>query len=500
MNQSSFILLALLLCAPAVLLGQKNTEKDFAAGNKVYTLLSDYLANMDFKENALSKGYDEKNIDAFKELFTANAKILDEANPPVDFCIKDSIDIYVSISEYITKLSANYPTGISSKATKISIDFKKLSQLKAFIVMEKVIKGDYRGDHVEIKDTLLLSLVFTEDYKECKIDGIKKLGRSWRCINCKPCPVQKEPEAKTDVGVDLTVNIGAPLNTMSVNIQSTDAFNHGENIASEGRIKGLKAKPVGAGVNASLELDIYFTHKRNIGLGVGLYYTLATTTVNIDTLHLLYGSKNSNDMRFVRILTARDVTEKVMSQNFGIPLLFKANVEVSKKMDFFFHVGPIITFANTQTTSYTAVVDKEANYQIRGEQFTYDDKHIYENTDLLYTKGMVLNHANGDYERVTDYFNRNTTYYNVFIDKNINGKEVFNYTVGYGALLRTGISLKVSELFAFNIGATFSALKVQGNNKKGRALEDDYKSVFYAVNSYNSYSYFLNLGLKFKLK
>lgn len=327
-------------------------DQQFAAGDKVYGVLRDYIANMDFKENSLSSGYNETQIGKFKARFLPNAKILDEINPKQDICDRNPTPVYLTIDDYIELLRINFPVGISSRVTKSTIVFDSLSEKKVSVFLEKTITAQYKYTNTfSVKDTIVIQIAFDDDYSSCFISGIEKKGGIVKCINC-PCKevadhpkdkvgkdkvvtetIKAESKPHQAVEVNLGVNIGLPLSNNIVSSPSISDYKYDALINNSSYAKGFKVKPIGLNVSSSVELDIFFT--KNIGISTGFYYSFNSSQISVDTLHLRYRSFNSENVPFLRRYTAMDVAEKSSLQSIGVPLLLKAKFPISEKCSFF---------------------------------------------------------------------------------------------------------------------------------------------------------------------
>jgi hypothetical protein len=161
----------------------------------------------------------------------------------------------------------------------------------------------------------------------------------------------------------------------------------------------------------------------------------------------------------------------------------------------------LVTFFNTQTTKSEATVDQEGIYQIRNNRFVYDPAQQVTSTDWILTRDFVS--SRGTDANVAAYFEKNKDLYNVALGQNVTVKDKFSYKLGYGGILRLGVSCQLSKKVFFNVGANITGLYINGNDKFGNQLTDklgEYHSTYYANNHFINLSYFLNLGLQFKLK
>ena len=506
-----------------------SAEQRFAAGDKAYSVLQDYIYTMDFKENALAKGYDDAQAAKFKALFLPDAKIADEINHSTDMCHTDSPAVNITVEDYLAKLHQNFEEGISSRILKSHFVFDELPNKKASIYLEKSIKAKYKSSYnYEIKDTVIIALTFDDDYNSCKIADIRKLGGVFKCPNCNPCidkhiaatavAQNKVTAKKPEIVIipdkpksqpvkpegDLSINIGAPLNTPIITTPNVANLKYDQLIPGASGLVGFKIKPIGLDFAGSLEFDLYFS--KNIGLGTGLYYSYTTVQANYDTLHLSYRAVNSAGVAFLRRYNAFYVNEDIMMQNVGIPLILKTKFKIGEKLDFFFHIGGMVTFLNNAASKYNGTVDQEAIYQYRqmNGKLTevFDPTGEVLSTDLKLTREFAMQHSNGSLTSVNNYFSENQSGFDVALGQNVQGKQKFNYKMGYGGLLRFGVNYKLSKIVSINIGANVTGLYLNGNNAYGSQLTDQlgkYNSVFGAVNQAVNISYFLNFGFQFKL-
>lgn len=508
LNKSFCLLFALVYVAGLAAQTTSTAGRDFTKTEKAYQVLAKYISLMNLNKDAAVSGETDR-LAEFAVLFDKNATVYDEAGGlSADPCKPDTTVSYVPPSAYFSRLKAVFPNGCGIRVTKSSFDYSKWSSGVLSAIIEKVIKGEnINMSGLESKDTVRIVFVFAEDDEaQCLISEVKYVGRSWRCTTCKPCPVPAKPLVEVlrkpaQLELQLDVNLGLPLSTAFISNPKPASYNYPNLIGSASGIKNFRTSRVGLGFSAAVEVNLMFGKKRNIGFGTGVYYAVTTYKITADSVNFAYKSENSGGVPFVRFLRIRNVNEKVSMQTVGVPLFIKATAEIGRKSYFFFNIGTVVTFVNKQVNNYNVEYDKEAIYQIRnGNNFVFDGGNIQQSSDWLLTRKDVFVRAEGNYELMTDYFNRNETYYNVEIDAEKSGKEQFAYKIGFGGILRAGLGVNVSKDVSFKFGASVSAIKFNGNNRTMSALSDDYHSLSYGVNSYVNLSYLFNVGVQFKLK
>lgn len=484
-----------------------NLSRDFTKTENAYQVLEKYVSLMSLNRDMAASG-EMGRLAEFKTLFDKNATVYDEAvGLDSDPCKPDTSVSYVAPADYFKRLKDVFPGGCVVRVTKSSFDYSESGSGLLSAVIEKLIKGENLNmSGLESKDTVRIVFGFTGDNEsQCLIKEIKFVGRNWRCTTCKPCPGPAKPNTEVlrkpaQLEMQLDVNLGLPLSTVFISNPQPSFYNYSSLIKKASGIKNFRTSKVGVGVSAAVEFNLMFGKKKSIGFGTGVYYAITTYKMAADSINLVYRSENNSGAPFVRILRIRDVDEKVSMQTFGVPLFVKATAEIGRKSYFFFNIGAIVTFVNKQVNNYKAIYDKEAIYQIRdGNNFVFDADNIEQSSDWLLTRNDVFARAEGNYELMTDYFNRNKTYYNVEIDAEKSGKEQFAYKIGYGGILRAGLGLNVSKDVSLKFGTSISAVKFAGNNRTMTALSDDYHSLSYGVNSYVNLSYLFNVGVQFKL-
>jgi hypothetical protein len=321
------------------------------------------------------------------------------------------------------------------------------------------------------------------------------------------------PETKSGgVGVEIALNVGfggGSNNSGKIDLSNTKYDASGTVGSSTSKVA---FKP-GAGITADLNINLMFGEKRSVGIATGILYNANFALLTLPDYKVEYQARDREGASFRRILTARDIKEKISYTNLSIPVLFKYRTPVSssKKIGFFLDLGPVISIVSSAKSKAESTNDFEAVYTTSGGTLGYSNTES--STDWLVTKAMVTKHFNtgGQYSSVNDYFDKqyNKGYY-VGLDKTSSGSAgKVKYNIGGGGMLRTGLLCRLSEPVSLTVGVQCLILSnghKQADSYKPIVAADDFKQSL----SYNSFlnsggsglnvQYGLTLGLQIKIK
>ena len=281
--------------------------------------------------------------------------------------------------------------------------------------------------------------------------------------------------------------------------------------------KPIPAKNDSNGACFGLEFDVLFGKNKNMGLSTGVLLAQNFSKSKLpDEFKIEYLAHDKEHAEFRRILTAKNVEEKLSITNVSIPILFKFSTPTSetKKTGFDIEFGPLVSVYSKAKSKMSAAINYEAIYTAsinNGLGYSATTS----NSDWLLTEEAVTKHfsSNGQYESVSDYFDKHYARgYFVGLDKKADGDGgSIKYKLGFGGLLRTGLSYRISKsvFFKFGISAAIISNKHTPSDNTFKPIDaaDDFEkegvkfsSFLNTTKSSLTTQFGINLGIQYQIK
>lgn len=288
--------------------------------------------------------------------------------------------------------------------------------------------------------------------------------------------------------------------------QQLDIANSASNYLNGVNINTGKAEfKNGSAFGGNLQLGVFFGKNKHWGLGTGILYLRESGSMTLRDFHAEYQSVDNNGDIFRQVVSGNDITEKIKSDNFNIPLVLKYKNRFSKRWGFTADLGAFynISMKNAYTTN--ASFDYEAIYKFistgdGGYTSVYDPSPTPGSTDFLITR---------------DHFNKNNPNGNV--DDYFNQKKGQGYLVGLGVspgeksgktsydkgsigfLFQPSVNYFFSDRVALNVGAYVLYQPFKNEAANTYALTNkpgEYNPVINSVSKAQTQSYGGNIGLR----
>ena len=264
----------------------------------------------------------------------------------------------------------------------------------------------------------------------------------------------------------------------------------------------------GMSYGADAQVGYFFSKNNNWGVGTGIMYLSQKGDVTMDKFHVEYQSTDNHGLTFRQVLTAnQQIKEQLKITNINIPVVLKYKHRFTKRVGITADAGLLINVQNMNRYKTNASFDYEAIYQVATDVAgnhiaVYDNSPVPSTTgDLLITKAQYLStHSGGD---VNAFINQEHSQngYNVGlgVKPNSNTGSV-SYTAGsIGYLIQPAINLYLNDKVALNLGFYYMYMPSMNNASSTYKLTDkmgDYTSMLKNVNTGNSASYGLNIGVR----
>jgi outer membrane protein OmpA-like peptidoglycan-associated protein len=208
-------------------------------------------------------------------------------------------------------------------------------------------------------------------------------------------------------------------------------------------------------------ISCYFGKQKNYGIGMGLMYLYQQGDLTMDHFHVEYKSVDNFGNTFRQVLTSNgQIKESVKTSNLSIPVLFKYNRWITKKVGFNMDLGPVINVLEENEVNTDASFNYEAIYKYTGPQGNV--KAVYDNSptpganDLIITKARYESTQTG--QSVDNYFKSLSNQgYNVGLGVRptyTSGKVDYNKP-SVGFLIRPAIGLMLHSGMSLNFGAYY---------------------------------------------
>ena len=226
------------------------------------------------------------------------------------------------------------------------------------------------------------------------------------------------------------------------------------------RISGLKFSK-GASNSIDAEVGYYFDIAGRYGVGTGLMYMRQSGNLTMDDFHIEYKSTDNFNNVFRQSLTSNgQIKEKLVMNNFSIPLLFKYKLKITEMIGFNADAGFLFSLSEQVHYKTNASFDYEAIYDYTGVQGNLVPVYDYSSTpssgDLLITKSQYLsaNNASGLQNYFKGYASQGYTV-GLGVKPNVN-KGAVSYTRGtVGIMLRPSLNIVLSHAISVNAGVYY---------------------------------------------
>ena len=263
----------------------------------------------------------------------------------------------------------------------------------------------------------------------------------------------------------------------------------------------------GAALGAELQIGYFFGKNKKIGLGTGLLYLRQWGNLSLDNFHAEYQSTDGNGYIFRQVVSSTNISEKIKTDNFNIPLVLKFKNRFSKHWGITADAGVLFNIKMQNNYNTNASLDYEAIYKFENESGTpipiYDYANIPDKSDFLITKEQFTkNNPSGN---LNEYFNtKRDAGYLVGLGLKPNqqsGSTNYN-TVSVGFMFQPSVNYFFSDRVALNVGAFILYQPFENNAANNYTLTrkpGEYNSISNSISKIQTQSFGGNLGLRFFL-
>lgn len=185
MKKYLFLLLSILSLHSAF--SQELTwEQKYRAIKAVDSIMRIYSDNLSFTDPN-SDSISSKAMKRFGSIFSSDATVFDDLNPSFfEGNMQDKLKFKErSVEEFLSLTKQTYPMGLlTANITNMRIGYNDLSSYAAIVSVEKEVIAVTRNNwRVKMKDTLLVTLRLSEDYRTAKIQKISQDGSVYDAVN-----------------------------------------------------------------------------------------------------------------------------------------------------------------------------------------------------------------------------------------------------------------------------------------------------------------------------
>jgi len=158
------------------------------AADEVDEVIENYINTCELSPLGKSE-YATKQVDAFKSMFTDDAKITDGVSSQATEDGSAEV-VEQTPDEYTQALMARYPKGMTIKLSKLQADYTELDQRKVRVAMERQFRAkDEAGKYVLDTADVMLELIIDRNLESAKI----------KTLNTEPPPPLPPPPPSEDL-------------------------------------------------------------------------------------------------------------------------------------------------------------------------------------------------------------------------------------------------------------------------------------------------------------
>jgi len=489
-----------------------NWEQRKNLKDSIYHLINEYRLSVIFRE--LDRpGISEEKIERFRSLFAPNAFLINDIYPVYAEDVNKPDYPYQlteqSLEDYINTIRQAFPEGLRVNLLGANIDYKDVNKGQIRVFLDKEVSGMAADSSLfQNRDTLALYLDVQPELGRVKIASIRLIGSDFQCLVCDydedgimdvedPDPKIPNVVASRDTikkASKLSISIFA--GGMLVNPELAPLQTSGYTPIAERTQLGNMAYASGKNFNFSVAADYFF--RKNLGISLGLGYSSHSFDVAIDTFHVEYPSMEADSTRYRQLLSAGNIEEQVQAQYIIVPLMLKYQKNISEKIGFYIHAGPLFSLLIDGKSDASTMIDYEAIYAYENGAFTYnkDDKE----TDWQITREATMTQGSN---YVVDYFmERQAIGYNVGLDERIEKTDTFEQKVGISGNIRAGVLFKLTDNLSFLAGGDVLFGKIKNQADDNYRLTDkagEYSTMMSGTNDLQIFSYGLSIGVSYQL-
>jgi hypothetical protein len=483
------ILSAALLFACFQSFAQPTSEQKKVLFTKIDSLVSNYIRFSTFQtpgQSTVTPGA----LNRFGQLFTPDAKIPDEMSPGFFYGDKEQPEkiMTTTLPEYLSKMQASYPEGLSIKLLNANVSYKNLDQGMVKVALVKRTEGFHSsGLNFQNNDTIVLNLKISDDFSRVQISGIDMIGYSLSFLNDKDrdfvmdskdkCP--SRPGIGEVNGCPLS---GAPDASLAKHFWITGYGQFGSYSSTVNEVAGQSAgavMPNGSTSGGGIQFEYLFGPKANFGIGAGIAFSGMKGKISKSAYSSQFDVKASNNIFYRQIITAQGAFEEDYSvSTVSVPVVLILKGDFSSKLGFRIEGGINYNLSAKGTMNSTSgVFDYEAIYRYNAQGQTVPVTSSDPQYDWMITRTQAAKY--GD---VAAYFNSVKGRYPVGLgmstangDDNLrlkpNGSSTFKGSIGL--IIRPSISYKINPDFAISLGIFYSKMDLTGENNTGFKLLDE---------------------------
>ncbi len=260
----------------------------------------------------------------------------------------------------------------------------------------------------------------------------------------------------------------------------------------------------GSSVGFDGQFFAFVGQKRNLGMGIGVWYASQKGDMSLDSFHVEYKATNHYGTIFRQLLTANSLIESQHIKEVNIPIVARYKIAIKEKLAITIDGGLVLNIHETTQYDTKAYFDFEAIYKYTpAGQAVYDDAVVPDATDIQITRKYLQNAGLG--ATTQQYFaNARATGSQVGLDIQPNNNSQHgqvSYAAGsIGFLLRPSIAYNFTPEWSVVLGGYLMSMSM---NNKPRSdyriidLDGNYSSPVNAVTTLKIMSYGANLGLRY---
>lgn len=486
-------------------------------------------------------------VNDFVSLFVSGAMIYDGINLEKDsmgFFLFPFVTNQKTVQDYVMQSRKNFPAGFRMNISKSNIDFSEMNAGKVKVIAERMVSGKtnsmsasgMKEYFIQALDTIEIRLSISGSPSIVKISEVIRRGSAIKCPECeketldelkrreknapkkekepdikevkpiKPPKPPKPDKVKSPKSFDLVFHPYLGLGTAGVSLNSLtrsnlDATIYTGMINGKSELSGLKTTGVSLAYSGGVNLELMFGKKTQFGLATGFNIQIIGADVTLEKYKVEYRATDASGTAYNRIVTARNVEEKIRIKNTTIPLLARISFGKGNSIHWHLGAGPLLSINSKLTSDATANGNFEAVYHRVQGQFAFDPTGQVEANDWDMTYATVSSRM-GDANARTYFENHQAAGFDIAYNKSFSETDrEYSYTVSgaWMASLSAGWQLGGKTEMTVGVSYVSSSLSRAGAGKYAMfdKTTDKYKSLMETSSDVGLSSFNLLAGIRF---
>ena len=507
---------------------QKNTDWEMKKllPARVDSFINALMRSADLRKTG-TENYSDEIAQTYSSFFLPDAKVYNEMAPALLDGDREHpfFSKFSSLSEYLAKVKANFPSGLRQNLIHYTVDYSKSNTGIVKVVMQKVVFGTSReGYQFRNSDTVSVEINTGNNYADLKISRILKSGSEFAILNDRDkdliidendkcpdvaglvsyqgCPPPTHPAAffglQLNFGLSVTTTVDGPtISDLGYDKIITQTFRMGT-IAAD----NTQATHFGA----TIQYDRFFGDKKIFGGGIGISYQHFATELDLPDFFVEYHDIDKFGNSYRRRVESKSVIAENIKMNYlMVPLTLKYKQELFTKGGVYVDAGIAFSLLMSGSGKANTSFDYEAIYSLdQTSAFVYDNAATPGSTDWLMTTNFVNAHNNASATATDNYFTEHKNAgFDVAANQSVNQSSDFKLKPGMALIFGGGIFYKILENADAELGVLYINDSQNTDITSGYKITDktgEYSSLVNGSKKITNQSIGVSLGLKFSLQ